>query len=194
MNWKHVKTIVWLRWKLTWNQWERSGTFHKIIMLCLMYAALASAFSSFFIVLGAGIFLLPKATPDQILIAWDVLCGGFTVFWCIGVFAELQRVDMISLDRLLRWPLTVSNAFTLNYVASLASLYVACFLPAAIGFNLALVITRGAGYLLLLPIIFAFIFAITASTYLLQSWLAVLMSNPRRRQTVIVLLLSLIHI
>jgi len=39
--------------------------------------------------------------------------------------------------------------------------------------------------LLLVPLALAMIFMITAWTYYLRGWLATLMSNPRRRRTVI---------
>ncbi len=55
-----------------------------------------------------------------------------------------------------------------------------------LGFCLALIFTKG---ILLLPVLLslaAFLLMVTALTYQLQGWLAALMSNPRRRRTVIV--------
>jgi hypothetical protein len=44
---------------------------------------------------------------------------------------------------------------------------------------------RGPAQLLLLPLLAAFLLMVTALTYQLQGWLAALMANPRRRNTVL---------
>ncbi len=57
------------------------------------------------------------------------------------------------------------------------------------GFALALVLTsRGSLLLRVLPLLAAFLLMVTALTYQFQGWLASLMSNPRRRRTVIVMI------
>ena len=59
------------------------------------------------------------------------------------------------------------------------------FLPVMLAFALALVIVKGVSMLLVLPLLAAFVLMVTAVTYQFQGWLALLMSNPRRRRTVI---------
>ena len=56
-----------------------------------------------------------------------------------------------------------------------------------VAFALALVIVKGASMLLAVPLVASFLLMVTALTYQFQGWLAMLMSNPRRRRTVIMI-------
>jgi hypothetical protein len=49
-----------------------------------------------------------------------------------------------------------------------------------------LIFGHGLAMALLLPLVAAFLLMITAMTYQFQGWLASLMSNPRRRRTIVV--------
>src|SRR5262249_6780383 len=60
------------------------------------------------------------------------------------------------------------------------------FAPVMLAYALALVAVKGWPMLPVLPALLAFLVMITALTYQFQGWLAALMSNPRRRRTVIV--------
>src|SRR5579862_5319787 len=62
------------------------------------------------------------------------------------------------------------------------------FVPAMVALALGVVFTWGPSMLVVLPLLAAFIVMVTALTYQFQGWLATLMSNPRRRRTVIVLM------
>jgi hypothetical protein len=72
-------------------------------------------------------------------------------------------------------------------VSSLLRLSLIIFGPVMLGFGLALVVTKGVFLVVALPLVAAFVLMVTALTYQLQGWLASLMSNPRRRRTVIML-------
>jgi hypothetical protein len=54
-----------------------------------------------------------------------------------------------------------------------------------LGLGIGLVIARGPEMVLLIPLALSMVFMITAWTYCLRSWLAAMMTNPRRRRTVI---------
>src|SRR4051812_44821934 len=104
MNWNQLKTILWLRWRLSRNQFTRGGSFNAVLQtLGLIFGIM------FFIGAGvggiaAGAFALPEATPNVTLIAWDILVGIFAFVWLIGVFIEIQRAESIDLARLLHLP------------------------------------------------------------------------------------------
>ena len=57
--------------------------------------------------------------------------------------------------------------------------------PGMLGLSLGLAFGRGPIFLLLVPLALSCVFMITAWTYCLRGWLASLMTNPRRRRTVI---------
>ena len=83
--------------------------------------------------------------------------------------------------------MTLTSAFVINYVSSLPSLTMMLFFPAMVGLSLGLLLSKGPAFLLLLPLMAAFLFMVTALTYQFQGWLASLMANKSRRQTVIVI-------
>src|SRR6185369_10076515 len=60
------------------------------------------------------------------------------------------------------------------------------FVPGMVGLILGQVFAGSVRMLLALPLLAAFVLALTALTYQFQGWLASLMSNPRRRRTVVV--------
>ena len=119
---------------------------------------------------------------------------AFLFFWMIGLLTELQRAEGLALDKFLHLPVSPAGAFLINYLSSLFSLTLIVFVPAMIG-----LIARagrspmGPAMLLALPLLAAFVLAVTAVTYQFQGWLASLMTNPRRRRTVIVVRDGRVH-
>jgi ABC-2 type transport system permease protein len=121
------------------------------------------------------------------MLVWDGVVVAFLFFWVVGLLAELQRTEHLALDKFLHLPISLTGAFLINYVGSFLSLCIIVFLPAMIGLSIALVSARGSTMLLLFPAVAAFILMVTAVTYQFQGWLASLMSNKRRRRTIIAL-------
>jgi hypothetical protein len=158
-----------------------------VILAILAVVAVCLAVGLFFAFLIAGLFVLPRASGPALLFTWDGLVITFLFFWGIGLLTELQRSDPLSLDKFLHLPVSLSGVFFLNYLSSLFSFGLLLFVPAMVGLCLGLVIAKGATFLLLLPLLAAFLLMVTAVTYQFQGWLASLMVNKRRRRTIIVL-------
>ena len=76
---------------------------------------------------------------------WDGLVVGFLFSWAIGLLAELQRSEVLSLDKFLHLPVSLTGVFLINYLSSLFSLTLIIFVPAMVGLSLGLVIRPGAG-------------------------------------------------
>ena len=133
-----------------------------------------------------GWLALPLRTPAVRLYVWDGIILSFLFFWSIGLLTELQRTESLALDKFLHLPVSISGAFLVNYLSSLASLSLLVYVPAMVGLVLGQTFAYGPVMLLGLPLIATFVLAITALTYQFQGWLASLMSNPRRRRTVVV--------
>ena len=186
MNWKHLQAFVWLRWRLLKNQWRRAGAVNAVLMMIVSVGALVTAIPLFIGCFMLGLYAIPEATPAQLMYVADGLIVGFLSFWGIGLATELQRTEPLSLSKFLHLPVSVNGAFLINYVSSLIRLSLIVFVPVMLAFSLALVWTKGILMLPLLPALAAFLLMVTALTYQLQGWLALLMSNPRRRRTVIV--------
>ncbi|APW62405.1 hypothetical protein [Paludisphaera borealis] len=186
MNWRHFQAFVWLRWRLTANHWRRAGKLNAVLMAAVVVLTLVMAVPLFIGSFALGLYAIPKATPDQLMYVWDGLIVGFLSFWAIGVLVELQRNEDLPLSKFLHLPVSVNAAFLINYLSSLLRLTIVVFVPAMAGYALALVYVKGVSQLPVVPALAAFLLMVTAPTYLFQGWLASLVSNPRRRRTVVV--------
>jgi hypothetical protein len=184
VNWPHLKTFIWLRWRLAANQIRRSGSVGVVISW--IFTALMTAGGVVMLLAGflAGFLALGTGSPRSVMVVWDGAIVGFVLFWLTGLMSELQRADAISLDRFLHLPVSPTSAFLINYLGSSFSLSVILMLPAMIGLSIGLVLSRGAYMLLLFPLVATFFLMMTAVTYQFRGWLASMMKNPRRRRAI----------
>jgi hypothetical protein len=190
--WQQLQAFFWLRWRLLVNQWRRAGAVNLVLMMILVVAALVTALPLFVGSLALGVYLIPKAEPAQLMYAWDGLVVVFLFFWCIGLATELQRSEPLALSKFLHLPVSASGAFLINYLSSFLRLSLIVFVPLMLGFGLALLVVKGVVMLPVLLSVAAFLLMVTALTYQVQGWLAALMSNPRRRRTVVVLVTAIV--
>ena len=186
MNREHLRAFLWLRWRLRVNQFKRAGTANAIILGILAGLAVFVGVVAFFVALLVGLFAFREARAEVILYVWDGVILGLLFCWAIGLLAELQRSEVLTLDKFLYLPVSLAGVFLINYLSSLFSMTLLVFVPAMLGLTLGLVISRGPIMLLQLPLAAAFLLMVTALTYQFQGWLASLMVNKRRRRTVIV--------
>lgn len=185
MDGSHLRTILWLRWRLSRNQWSRGGPLNAVLTLVLMGAGLFIGIVGGFVGLLAGAFLLGKTSPTELLVLWDVVVLAFLFLWTIGLVSEIQRSEAIDLSRMLHLPVSLRGIFAVNYLASHLTPSIILFLPGMLGLSLGLAFGKGVSMMVMLPLVLGFIFMITAWTYCLRGWLVTLMMNPRRRRAVI---------
>jgi len=186
VNLQHLYAFVWLRWRLRINQIKHAGPINTVLIVVLAVLAVIGGLGMFLVALLGGLLLLPHASPWVLMFVWDGLVLGFLFSWCLGLATDLQRAESLALDRFLHLPVSVSGAFLINYLSSLMSLSLILFLPAMVGLCVAQVAVFGVLHVLAVPLLAAFLLAVTALTYQLQGWLASLMANKRRRRTVLV--------
>ena len=186
MNWSQLRTVLWLRWRLTRNQWSRRGgrlsavlTVLAVVTGCVV--ALGGAVAGTI----AGAVGLSQASPHVMLLVWDVIIFIFLFLWMLGVVAEIQRSETIDLGRLLHLPVSLKWIFVVNYVASHVTLSIIVFLPGALGLCAGLLWGKGWAMILMVPFVLGFVFMITAWTYCLRGWLVSLMVNKRRRRSIL---------
>lgn len=185
MNLEHLKTYIWLRWRLSANQVRRTGTVGAIIAAILAVLRMVGGILTFFAGLLIGVLALREAQPRVVMVVWDIFAGGFLFFWIVGLMGELNSSELLSLDNFMHLPVSPSGAFLINYAGSSFGLSLILFLPAMIGLGIGLTLSRGIGMLILFPLIAAFFLMITALTYQFRGWLASMMANPKRRRTII---------
>lgn len=185
MNREQLKTILWLRWRLTRNQWSKSGGLGAVISVIVGLGAIMLGMGSFVGTFLAGFYALREATSLVVLAVWFGVTVGFLFFWMIGLLTELQRSETIDLQRLLHLPVALGQMFVVNYLASHLALSIVLMVPGMIGLTFGLVFSRGPAMLLLLPLALSVVFMITAWTYCLRGWLGAMMTNPRRRRSIV---------
>jgi len=185
VNWQHLKTFLWLRWRLIANRNRRSGKGAIILQAILAATLAAGGLLSFVGGIAFGYYILPKAPPPVFMYVWDGIVVAFLFMWMVELMIELQRSELLSLDKFLHLPVSLGGAFVINFVGSISSLGMVIFMPLMIGLSIGLVFSVGPVMLLLFPLIGAFALMVTALTHQFRGWLASLMVNQRRRRTVI---------
>lgn len=185
MNREQLKTILWLRWRLMNNQWRRSGGLGAMIAILFGIGAFVLGALTFAGTLLGAAFGLKEASPEMIMGVWFGVTAGFLFFWLIGLLTELQRSETIDLQKLMHLPVALGQMFVINYLASHFTLSIIIAIPAMLGLGIGLMIARGPEMILLIPLALSMVFMVTAWTYCLRGWLSALMTNPRRRRTVI---------
>ncbi len=185
MDLNQLRTILWLRWRLTRNQWSRQGPLNAAVTILVAGIGLLIGVGGAVGGLLAGTFLLTDAAPEKLLVLWDVLIGAFLFLWMIGVVNELQRSESIDIGRLLHLPISLRGVFWLNYLASHLTFAIILFLPGMLGLAVGLVFGNGWIMLWLIPLFLGVVSMVTAWTYCLRGWLVTLMTNQRRRRAVI---------
>jgi len=185
VNWEHLRTFLWLRWRIISNRNRRAGAASVILQTILAVVSIVSAVVALFGGFAAGYFGLPRMEPANFMLVWDGVVVAFLFLWMTELLVELQRSELLSLDKFLHLPVSLGSAFLINYVGSISSAGALVFLPLMLGLATGLVFSKGPAMLLLFPLIGAFALMVTALTHQFRGWLATLMVNQRRRRTII---------
>ncbi len=185
MNAKHLKALLWLRWRILRNRVKKAGKASNAFSVVMMALIGIFAVVSFAGALLIGIDELPGADPYTLLLVWGAMGLAFLFVWTIGLLTDLQRSDAMSFKNLLHLPVSLRWVFIYNYLSSFVSLSVVLFLPPMLGFCIAMVVVEGPVMLLSFILLAGFFGMITAVTYQLRGWLARLMENKRRARNII---------
>ena len=162
MNWSQLRTIIWLRWRLTRNQWSRGGQLNAVLTMIVAVALLVLGVASGIAGVLVGFFVLAEASPLRLLVAWDVFAGLFLLAWTIGLVSEIQRSETIDISRMLHLPISLRDIFIVNYLASHLTFSIILFLPWTVGLCVGLSLGRGGLMIGLVPLVLCFVFMITA--------------------------------
>src|SRR5580693_8357467 len=185
MNREQLKTILWLRWRLMANQWRRTGGLGAVIAVFVGAGAVLLGLATFTGGLLGGLLGLRETSSNGIMLVWLIVTLVFLFLWTIGLLTELQRSETIDLQKLMHLPVVLGQLFVVNYLVSHFTLSIVIMVPVMLGLAIGLVISRGPEMVLLIPLALGMVVMVSAWTYCLRGWLASMMSNPRRRRTVI---------
>lgn len=179
--------ILWLGRTLSRRRWERQSPLLAGFMVLLTVVGVTSIFSALFLGYYVGIVYLPDLSPLWVLLIWDCIVVAFLVWWLAGVLLHLQLGgERFSLTRLMHMPVSPQGAFLLNFLSSQMRVSLGFFLALMLGLSVAHSVVHGVGDGAVLGLlVIASMAMIAALTYQFQSWLGRLMSNKRRRGTVV---------
>jgi ABC-2 type transport system permease protein len=186
MNWSQLKTVLWLRWRLMRHQFSRQGKMNAILTVALAVLGLTASVGGFLGGVIVGAWPLRRASPLILMILWDFIIGMFLLFWSLGIIREIQRAESLDIRKLLHLPASLRQIFLVNYIASHFTFDTVLFMPGMIGLSLGLLWSKGWPMIWLIPLVFTFLYMMTAWAYYLRGWLVALMANPRRRRALIV--------
>ena len=79
MDWSQLGTMLWLRWRLTRNQWSRSGQLNAALTMIAVAIGTAIGAAGGLGGVLAGAFALAKAPPRVMLVVWDVIVGALSL-------------------------------------------------------------------------------------------------------------------
>ncbi len=188
MKLEHLRAFLWLRTRIRLNQLRKGGIANIVVLVLVGLVLFGTAVGGTIGLFAAGYGVPADAPSATRLLIWDGVVLALLFVWMTTLMADLQRSEALAIDKFLHLPVSPAGAFLVNYLSSLISVTALVFVPAFLGLALGQAFALGPLQLLALPLFAAFFFALTAVTYQFQGWLAALMSNPRRRRTVIVVL------
>ena len=185
MNRRQRNAVFALYRTLLRRRWHRLGPTMKSLGALLVAISTVVAGATFLMAFLLGFFLLPNASPVGVLWAWDGVLLAFLFLRVWGMATDLRVDDVLSMQNLLHLPLTPSDIFVLNAIAVHLQPSPLIFGAAFLGLSLASIFALGPGHAILLPLALASFWCVIALTRQLQTFLAALMVNKRRRGTIV---------
>ncbi len=182
----HFQTFVWLRWRIRVNQLRHGSALGKALAAILLTSFAIGCLALIVAACVLGVIVPRLVARENYFLLWDGIIALFSFIWVTHVATDIQRSDAVTFDRILHLPVAFPQAFALNYLSSLMSMTLVSLCTFCFGFILGSCFSIGPIAILIAVPFVVFLVAMTALTYQLQGWLAALMSNPRRRQMIMI--------
>ena len=89
MNWQHLRALLWLQSRLYSNRLRRSGTSGMVIEAVISFLSVSVGAFTFLIGLAIGYFALRRASPANVMFAWDGVVALCTFMWMGELLTEM---------------------------------------------------------------------------------------------------------
>src|SRR5215831_6218209 len=121
MNWEHLRAFLWLRSRINANKSKRASDLTNTLNTVFWVLAVITGVAAFFGSLALAYYLVGKQSPSVVLYIWNGVVAIFLFFWVVTLSVELQRSELLPLEKFLHYPISVSGLFLINFVASVLS-------------------------------------------------------------------------
>ena len=91
MRFALLKTILWLRWRLSRNQAAKHGRFMQAFTLVLTVLGLVAIVGALLGGYAVGRHALETTAPRTVMLIIDAVVAGFLFIWVLGILSEIQR-------------------------------------------------------------------------------------------------------
>ena len=172
MNFSHLRTITWLRWRLFVNSFRKIGRGHKIFSIVILVGSFLTAILMGWAGWSIELSFLTDAPASMYLLIWAGIVVIYLFTWSIGVLTDLQRKEPLTLSKFLHLPVSPANAFVNNFLSSFLSISTILILPVMLGFSLRMVAMFGPRLVPGVLLLMAFVLMVVALTYQFRGWLA----------------------
>jgi hypothetical protein len=143
LNWKHVRTLLWLRWKLTLRGYTRN--WQQIVGLVFLLLFLVPFAAGLGVATALGYIFLPHWGRVQLLFA---VLAGLWLFWAVLPLLQYTLNEGLDVSKLATYPLTRGEQMVSLVLATLMDVgtigILALFVAIVVGWHvtlLAVVIT-----------------------------------------------------
>jgi ABC-2 type transport system permease protein len=134
LNWKHVRTLLWLRWKLTLRGYTRN--WQQIVGLVFLLLFLVPSATGFGVATALGYIFLPPWGRVQLLFA---ILAGLWLFWAVLPLLQYTLNEGLDVTKLATYPLTRGEQMVSLVLATLMDIgtiaILALFIAIVVGWH-----------------------------------------------------------
>ena len=113
--WQHLQTFLWHNWRIRSNRRKRAAAGSVVIEWILSFLAVFSGAVTFLVGLSVGLLVLARASAPVVMLVWDGVAVMFLMFWLLELVNELQRSEILSLQKFLHLPVSLSGVFLISF-------------------------------------------------------------------------------
>lgn len=182
INPAHVRTLLWMRWKLTIRGYRRGGV-AGIIGLIFSLAFVVFFVGGLGFGTGVAYVLLPRAAAAQVLY---VVLAGVYIVWIVLPLLQYTLNEGLDITKLQSYPVTRAEQMMALVLATLMDVgtlgLLGMYIPVAIGWSPSV----AAGAITVLALALAYVHTVGASQLVLAAMMGLLRSRRYRDVSIVV--------
>ena len=188
MSLNQLVALAALRYRLSQNQQLKAGKLNLILTRLVLVILTVSSILAFVLPILLAPWLLDYIPERKLIAIWNGLVIFFLFSAGMNFFGQLQLNEIISIEKLLHLPVSLTGAFLINYLSSFLNMLMLIFAPAMTGFTIGIILAKGSKFFIFLPALLVVFFLTTSLLHQLRAIFARITTNKRNKSLVIVVL------